>query len=260
MRPTIAKAGCYGGRVSRPPRRRFTFDSSQLRITRGALILIFLQVGVSLVWLMLDQSTKTSLAEWLVATPDQVWRRGKVWTLVTGPLLEPRFVTLCLTVFMLWMFLPQLERFWGTRRFLRFAAMTSIAGAIAGTLVGLATGREVAITGFDPIIYSGIVAYGVIYARQPVQFFGVLPMTGRQLMYGILAFLVLFVVLQQAWEEGAAYAAAILLTAALLNKTWSPELWWQRWRRRRARRHLDVLQGGQNKPRRDRDEPPRWVN
>jgi membrane associated rhomboid family serine protease len=241
-------------------RRRFTFDSSQLRVTRGALVLIFLQVGVSLVWLMCEAGTKAELARWLVATPEHVWREGKVWTLVTGPLLEIRFVTLCLTVFVLWMFLPALERFWGTKRFIRFAAITSIAGAIGGTLMGLATGRDVPIVGFDSMIYAGIVAYGVIYARQPVQFFGVLPMTGRQLMYGILGFLVLFVVLQQAWEDGAAYAAAIGVTALMLNKTWSPELWWQRWRRRRARRHLDVLQGGRTKPRSDRDEPPRWVN
>jgi membrane associated rhomboid family serine protease len=262
MRQTIAQTRCYGSGVSRQQRRRFTFDSSQLRITRGALILIFIQVGVSLIWLMSDDATKHALARWLVATPEQVWREGKVWTLVTGPLLEVRFITLCLTVFVLWMFLPQLERFWGTKRFLRFAAMTAIAGAIGGTLMGLATGRDVPIVGFDSMIYAGIVAYGVIYARQPVQFFGVLPMTGRQLMYGILGFLILFVVLQQAWEDGAAYVAAIGLTALLLNKTWSPELWWQRWRRRRARKHLDVLQGGRgsstgsgSKP-----EPPRWVN
>jgi hypothetical protein len=41
-----------------------------------------------------------------------------------------------------------------------------------------------------------------------VQFFGVLPLTGRQLMYGYLAFLLLFVVLQQSGRR-AAFAAAM---------------------------------------------------
>jgi membrane associated rhomboid family serine protease len=239
---------------------RGRFDSSQFRITRGAMILLFLQVGFSLVWLMTDDATKPTLFRYLGATADQVWREGKVWTLITGPLLETNFVSLFLSVFMLWTFLPQLERFWGTKRFLRFAAMTGIMGSIAGTACGLATGREFPIMGLDPVIYAGIVAYGVIYARQPVQFFGVLPMTGRQLMYGILGFITLFVVIQARWEDGAAYAGAILLTAALLNTTYSPELWWQRWRRRRARRHLEVVQGGSTKPRTGRDEPPRWIN
>ena len=44
----------------------------------------------------------------------------------------------------------------------------------------------------------------MIYARQPVQFFGVLPLTGRQLMYGFIVFLLAFVLLQQKWEQGAA--------------------------------------------------------
>jgi len=225
------------------------------------MILLFIQVGISLGWLMLEDTTKLKVFEWIGATPGNVWRDGKVWTLVTGPLLELHFVTLCLSAFMLWMFMPQLERFWGTKRFLRFAAMTTIVGAIAGTATGLATGREVPIAGLDGMIYAGIVAYGVIYARQPVQFFGVLPMTGRQLMYGILAFLALFIVIQGAWEDGASYAASIAFTALIMNKSYSPELWWQRWRRRRARKHLEVMQGGRaGKPRSDRDEPPRWIN
>lgn len=240
---------------------RRAFDTSQFRITRGAMILLFLQVGLSLVWLLSDDATKLAVFQWLGATPEHVWREGKVWTLVTGPLLEIHFVSLCLSTFMLWTFLPTLERFWGTKRFLRFAAMVTVVGAVAGTAAGLATGREAPIAGLDSVIYAGIVAYGVIYARQPVQFFGVMPITGRQLMYGILAFLGLFVVLQGAWEDGAAYAASIGMTVLLLNKTWSPELWWQRWRRRRARRHLEVMQGGRTgKPRSDRGEPPRWVN
>lgn len=224
-------------------------------------MLLCAQLGVSLVFLALDDATKLRVFEWIGATPSHVWRDGKVWTLATGPLLELQFVSLCLSTFMLWTFLPTLERFWGTARFLRFAAMTTVVGAAAGTACGLATGREVPMAGLDAVIYSGLVAYGVIYARQPVQFFGRLPMTGRQLMFGILGFLALFIVLQGAWEDGASYVASIGFTLLLLDNRWSPELWWQRWRRRRARRHLEVMQGGRpGKPRGDRDEPPRWVN
>jgi membrane associated rhomboid family serine protease len=232
------------------------FDTSQLRITRGCLILLFLELGLSMVWLMSDKSVRLDMAHYLAATPDGVWREGKVWTLVTAPLLEIRFISLIFQVLILWMFIPTLERFWGTGRFLRFAAMTSIAGTIGGTLVGLALGTNVAIAGLDSFVYASIVAFGIIYARQPVQFFGVLPLTGRQLMYGILGFLLLFIVLQQAWEEGAGFASSIALTALLTSQRWNPELVWQRWRRRRARRHLEVIRGGAD---RKRDEP-KWMN
>ena len=44
------------------------------------------------------------------------------------------------------------------------------------------------IFGLSPFMYASIVAFGIVYARQPVQFFGVLPLTGRQLMYGFIGF------------------------------------------------------------------------
>ena len=123
--------------------------------------------------------------DWLAATPDNVFHHGRVWTLVTSPLLEIDFLSLLLSLFMLWMFVPTLERFWGTTRFYRFVAVTSIAGTVAGTLVGFALGREVPIVGLSPFVYASVVAFGVVYARQPVQFFGVLPLSGRQMMYEI---------------------------------------------------------------------------
>lgn len=223
------------------------FDLQALRITRGALILLFLQVGTSLVWLFSDVATRAAILRWAAPFPDAVWREGRVWTLVTGPFLEVSFVSLLFQGAVLWMFVPTLERFWGTARLLRFAAMTLLAGTVVGSLVGLATGRGIPVMGYDPFIYGCIVAFGIVYARQPVQFFGVLPMTGRQLMFGILAFLTLMVTLNQQWEDGAGYAAAILLTVLITSARWSPELAWQRFRRARARRKLSVLEGGARK-------------
>src|SRR5215208_4756077 len=105
--------------------------------------------------------------------------------------------------------MPNLERWWGAPRFLRFAIYTSLAGTIAGTLFGCVVGLPGIIVGLDPFIYSAMVAFGILYARQPVQFFGVLPLTGRQMMFGILGFAAFFVVLNEAWADGVAYAAAI---------------------------------------------------
>ena len=218
--------------------------AAQLRITRGALIVAGLEIGLSLVWLLSNVEARTTIAEWLAATPDNVWRHGRVWTLVTSPFLELDFLALLLHAVVLWSFVPTLERFWGTARFYRFVAITSVVGTTVGTLVGLATGLNVPIAGLNPFIYSSIVAFGIVYARQPVQFFGVLPLTGRQLMYGFGAFLFLFVLLQQKWEEGAAFAAAMLAAAILTSKRWSPGLAWKRWRIARARARLSVIDGG----------------
>jgi hypothetical protein len=110
--------------------------------------------------------------------------------------------------------------------------------------------------GLDPFMYAAIVAFGIVYARQPVQFFGVLPLTGRQLMFGFIGFLALFVVLQQFWELGAAYAAAMIAAAFITSKRFAPGLAWRRWRISRARAKLSVIDGGK-KPRRDENK---WLN
>jgi membrane associated rhomboid family serine protease len=234
-------------------RRAGRFDA--LRITRGAMVVIGLEIGLSLVWLLSDELTRRRLGEYIAATPENVFEHYRVWTLATGVFLETRFLGLLLHGLVMWMFVPTLERFWGTARFYRFFAVTSLVGTLAGTSMGLLTGpRDVAINGIDPFIYASIVAFGIVYARQPVQFFGVLPLTGRQLMYGFIGFLVLFVGLQQLWPLGAAFAAAMLAAAVMTSKRWSPGLAWRRWRIARARAKLAVLDGGV-KPGRS-DKPP----
>jgi membrane associated rhomboid family serine protease len=235
---------------------RKRFDASQLRITRGALIIAGALIGVSLVWMLSPKPTQAQLGEWLVATPVAI-REWHLWTLATTVVVEQDFLALLLDLFMLWAFIPTLERFWGTARFFRFFAITSLVGTVAGTLAGLALGNNVPIVGISPFVYAAMAAFGIVYAKQPVQFFGVLPLTGRQLMYGFIGFLAAYVVLTQSWEKGASFAAAMLVAAAMTSRRLSPSLAWKRWRIARARRRLSVIEGGAPRPRK-RDE--RYLN
>jgi len=118
------------------------------------------------------------------------------------------------------------------------------------------TGVSVFVDGLSPFTWALVVAFGIIYARQPVQVWGVLPLTGRQMMFGFMAFLGLMVLLGQQWNSGASWGAAMLAAAIMVSKRWSPGLAWKRWRIARARRKLTVMQGGvpsatARKPKRD---------
>jgi membrane associated rhomboid family serine protease len=220
-------------------------DWKQMRITRGALILVVAQLVVTIGYLVCPLDVRAQLAEYIILTPDQLFEHGRVWTLVTAPLLELSFVSLLLGLLMLWMFIPTLERFWGTTRFLRFVLITQVVGGLTGCLVGLATGRtSTEILGYSPAIYASIVAFGIIYARQPVEFSFYIRMTGRQMMYGFMGFILLFVVIQGLWEQGASYAGAMVAAAFMTSKRWSPGLRLKRWRIARARAKLSVLEGG----------------
>lgn len=227
------------------------------------MLIVGLEIGLSLVWLLSGPEARAKIAAYVVATPENVFENYRVWTLATSVFLEDQFISLLLHGVVMWAFVPTLERFWGTSRFYRFFVITSLAGTLAGTGLGYALGHNVPINGLDPFIYASIVAFGIVYARQPVQFFGVLPLTGRQLMYGFIGFLVLYITLQQFWELGAAFAAAMIAAAIMTSKRWSPGLAWRKWRIKRARAKLSVIEGGatksQAKPAKPRDEQ-KWLN
>ena len=229
-----------------------------LGITRGALVVGLLEIIASVLFLANEVDTRARIAEYMAATPSNVFEHGRVWTLATSALLQPNFLALLLHAFVLWQFAPIMERFWGTPRFYRFAAITAVAGNLAGVLLGLALGREVAVTGLDAFILALIVAFGVTYGRQPVQFFGVLPLTGRQMMTGFLVLSLVVTLALQHWELGAAEAGACLAAVVLTSKNWNPGLRWKRWRIARARAKLAVLEGGRANPKK-RDEQ-KWVN
>jgi membrane associated rhomboid family serine protease len=237
---------------------------SQFKITRGAGIILAVSVIASLAYLLCDLPLRAQIQQWAGPTGSSVWREGKVWTLLTGPLLETRFISLIMQAFVIWSFVPTMERHWGTARLLRFAIMTSVAGTVGGTLVGFALGSDIPIFGVDPFVYATIVAFGVLYAKQPVRFFGAIPMTGQQMAIGILGFLFLFVLLQSRWEHGGALVAAIAMALFLTSRKYNPRILYKRWQLRRARSHLSLVpnqpsdkgagRGGKGKT----DE--RWIN
>jgi membrane associated rhomboid family serine protease len=211
------------------------------------MFLLFALLGLSLVFAMQTGSVQDVSSDkfrmWRLFAPTahSVWHEGRAWTIVTGPFMETRIASLLLDGLMIWLLLPTLERWWGPKRFAFFIGVTALAGTIAGTLVGLATGPEVAISGFGPTIFASAIAFGILYARQPIQVFGVLPMTGRQFMYGMVGLAAVFILIGQEWEEGAAMAAAMLTAAAITSGKLDPITMWRRWRYERARAHLKVV-------------------
>lgn len=236
---------------------------AQARITQGALYLLFVSVGLSFVYLLGGEEVRARMGSLMVATGYSLWGELKLWQLATSPLVEISFISLLFQAFALWMFLPALERWWGMKRFLTFAAVTSVVGVAVGSLVGVLLGggsEMVPLAGLDPFVFAGIVAYGILFAHQPVSFFGVLPMTGRQLTWGIIAFVGLFVVLGQAWVEGAAMAAAMITAWAMTSQRASPRLWLLKMKQERLRRrsHLKVV--GDGPPRGGKKNEKRWMN
>jgi membrane associated rhomboid family serine protease len=240
------------------PRRRWTLGGPGL--TRVCAWFIAVTVAAFLFYLFAGKATQQQLIEWGALTGDSLLR-GHVWKLATTVLIQGSGLTFFFDVLMLWMFVPALERFWGERRFLIFSGVTLLAGNLLAVGVELLLGgpyRLRPIVGITPLIYASIVAFGVVYANQPVQLFGVFPIKGKILAIGTTGVLLLFLLLEQDWIAGASYFGAIGAALAITGGVITPNLWWLKWRRWRIQRRYKVIDGGAG-PRRSPDKK-QWLN
>jgi membrane associated rhomboid family serine protease len=112
-----------------------------------------------------------------------------LWQPVSALFLFPegQLGGLLLTLIVQWMIAGPLEQRWGTRRYVVFVLACALAGTLATALLGLLVPAiaGVSIGGSTPIDLATLMAFSVVFARQPLQMFGRLPITGRSV--GILA-------------------------------------------------------------------------
>ncbi len=226
------------------------------RLTPVVTWLIGINVATFLLYVFATGEVKAGLLRWLVLTPGSL-AAGEVWKLVTTIFFNNDGLAFFLDILVLWLFVPTLEAAWGRRRFITFFALTSLVGNLVAALVGIAAGwLPVPIIGMGPFIYGAIAAFGVEWAEQPVQFFGVVPLKGKTMAIGVTVVMLLAVALNGDWLHGAGYLGAI--AAALVFAGWSPRVFILRLRRARQKwrmRKYTVLRGGGG-----RDDKPRWLN
>ena len=92
-----------------------------------------------------------------------------VWQVFTYMFLHAGFTHLLFNMLTLWMFGTQLEREWGTRRFLKYYFLCGMAAGICVLLVNIAIGDWGVVTmGASGAIFGLLVAFGVLYPNQTV--------------------------------------------------------------------------------------------
>lgn len=230
------------------------------RLTPVVTWLIGINVATFLIYVFSGGAVKAGLLRWLVLTPGALIG-GEVWKLVSTIFFNNDGLAFFLDVLVLWLFVPTLEGAWGRRRFLTFFGLTSIVGNLVAALFGIAFGYpDVPIIGMGPFIYGAIAAFGVEWAEQPVQFFGVIPLKGKTMAIGVSVVMLLAVALNGDWLHGAGYLGAIVTALVFAG---SPRMWLLRLRRARQKwrmRKYTVLRGGAGPGRGSGDDKPRWMN
>jgi membrane associated rhomboid family serine protease len=122
------------------------------------------------------------LASWTALIPSRVLH-GELWRLVTWPLIQLSPLTLMLTCVSIFKFGGELAGRWGDRRLQRFVIEVVIASATITCLLAALVGetRMVRIGGFA-IVDALVIAWARQFPRAPLVLYGLLQVSGRQLI------------------------------------------------------------------------------
>jgi membrane associated rhomboid family serine protease len=159
-------------RVSRySPSNRFPAGLKWLLIANvGIFVLKYILVRVGVVQALLDQ---------LRLVPSEVVH-GYLWELVTYMFLHDGISHILWNMLALWMFGVQVERLWGTARFLKFYFLCGIfAGLTVVAAAYIFSGRNVATVGSSGAIYGLLMAFALLFPDSTILFGFLIPMKSK---------------------------------------------------------------------------------
>src|SRR2546430_13649465 len=133
-----------------------------------------------------------SVFQWFSLSPEMVLKQFAVWQLVTYMFLHGGIGHILFNMLALWMFGMDLERDWGTRRFLKYYFLCGIGAGICDVAVNALVGNWGTHTiGASGAIFGLLLAFGVLYPNTTVLFFFIFPMKAKYMVMivGGIAFL-----------------------------------------------------------------------
>jgi membrane associated rhomboid family serine protease len=130
------------------------------------LLCSLLKIGVDKVYNGRYLLRVPALEYFLGLNPDLITQKFMFWQFGTYMFLHGGVFHILINMLMLYMFGNELERLWGTRRFLKYYFITGIGAGVCSWIVGI---HNPAITiGASGAIYGLLLAYGITYPNRIV--------------------------------------------------------------------------------------------
>ena len=135
-------------------------------ITRAVKALIFVNIGVYLLQFIAHLLGSSVIDLYFGLVPIRVTQDLMLWQLVTYMFLHGGFFHILFNMLTLFMFGNELERYWGTPRFLNYYFITGIGAGICSWIV--APHSNSVVIGASGAIYGLLLAYGLTYPNRIV--------------------------------------------------------------------------------------------
>lgn len=112
------------------------------------------------------------IVKWFALTPYWIVQKFYVWQLVSYMFLHGGIGHILMNMLVLWMIGGELERYWGTREFLRFYFICGIGAGIVHMLVSFMFASShmpmVPVVGASGAIYGLLMAFGVLFPNRVI--------------------------------------------------------------------------------------------
>jgi membrane associated rhomboid family serine protease len=156
--------------------------------TRTVKALITANIAVYLVQVVFQLLGSDFIVLYLGLVPARVTHDLMLWQLATYMFLHGGVFHILVNMLILFMFGNQLERYWGTRRFLNYYFITGIGAGICSWLITPNSG--IPVVGASGAIYGLLLAYGLTYPNRIVYLNFLLPLKVKWLVIimGAVAF------------------------------------------------------------------------
>ena len=190
--------------------------------------------------------------------PFEVTRYFAIWELGTYLFLHAGFFHIAFNLFALWMFGSDLERLWGSRRFLFFFFLTGVGAGLFNVL--LEPSGIIPTVGNSGAVYGILLAYGLFFPDRPIFLWLIIPIKAKWFVaiMGVIA----FVGSLSGPGSGISHVAHLggMLFAFLYLRggglSYRMQLRYNEWRRARLRSKFEVYMRKHEK----KDENGRWIN
>ncbi|MBV8808135.1 MAG: rhomboid family intramembrane serine protease [Acidobacteriaceae bacterium] len=231
------------------------------RFPIGLRWLLIVNIGIFVLNLVL-RSSNVNFLQNLALVPVEVVQTYAIWQVVTYMFLHAGISHVLWNMLALWLFGIEIERTWGTARFLRFYLGC---GIIAGITVIIASyifgGIGVPTVGSSGAVYAILVAYALMFPDQTILFGFLIPMKSKYFVMIIGAIVFLQSYMSIAGGQGSGVAVMAHLGGLVAGFLWlrGKRLQTQlrapvvtslkSWKLRRARRKFEVYLRRQDRDR-----------
>jgi membrane associated rhomboid family serine protease len=243
---------------SRPYARRYTPSN---RFPVGLKWLLITNVALFVLSFFMVRAGAGGFFRNFYLVPAQVVTTFAVWQVVTYMFFHAGFGHILWNMLTLWMFGIDLERTWGTQRFLKFYFACGIGAGVAVILVNYAFGDPaVATIGSSGAIYGILMAYAILFPDRLILFGFLIPIKVKYfvMIMGAVVFMNSFVSTNSGISQ-VAHLGGLLVGFLMLRGRWlvkrvrlPVETGLKEWKIRRARKKFEVYLRKQDSP------PDRW--